>query len=329
MAQLLINENKLDDAKIQMKEAERQLLKMPGDSTDYGRIRAEFDRTGLALMNASNDPRLNESYAKLPETTRSEKLNKATVARQIRHYEDMARLAGAAVKEDPKDLSALETYLGALLAMDKRPDALAALDEAIKANPDKAERLQPARERLRAAVELANATPQQVYQRRKQLIESEPASLGRSLKLADLEREYGNLDEAEKMLLALHNENANEIQVVTRLFDLNVTRKNWDKARGYMDKLAAANADEAGGLLFRYRLAMSQSPPNTTEGLRLAKALVSARPEFDVSWVAYGQAIQAQRRYAEAIKQYQNARQRKPLNIEALRGIIGRCSPTT
>ena len=121
------------------------------------------------MIGASNDPRLNESYAKLPETTRSEKLNKATVARQIRHYEDMARLAGAAVKEDPKDLSALETYLGALLAMDKRPDALAALDEAIKANPDKAERLQPARERLRAAVELANATPQQVYQRRKQL----------------------------------------------------------------------------------------------------------------------------------------------------------------
>lgn len=320
MAQLLVNENKIEDAKRHMREAEKQLGKMPGDSPDYARVRAEFDRIGLAIMKASGDERLNESFAKLPEASRVEKFNKALVGRQLGKNEEAVRIAAALLKEDPKDLQALEVLLGALLAGERREEALAALDAAVAANPDKADRLQPVRERLRAAIELTNATPQQIYERRRQLIENEPASPARSIKLADLEREYGEYDKAEEILLALHSENAADVQVMTRLFDLNVTQSKWDKAKGYLDKLVAANADEANGLLFQYRFAMSQK--NVPEGLRLAKALAQSRPEFDVSWVAYGQALQADRRYAEAIKQYTAARQRKPHNFEALRGMV-------
>jgi len=268
MAQLLMNENKLPEAKGQMREAEKQLEKMPTDSQDFQRVRAEFDRTGLMLMKLENDPRLNQSYSNLPEGTRTEKLNKAAVARQIGKNDEAVRLAGAAVKEDPKDLAALESLLGALLSVDRRKEALAALDAAIAANPDRAVRLQPAREKLAAAVELSNATPQQVYERRKQLLMSESESVARSIKLADLEREYKHVDDAEKILLDLHSKNPDEIQVVTRLFDLNVNRSDWSKAKGYLDKLVAANADQANGLLYQYRMAMSQK--NYTEGLRLA-----------------------------------------------------------
>ena len=72
-----MNENKLPEAKGQMREAEKQLEKMPTDSQDFQRVRAEFDRTGLMLMKLENDPRLNQSYSNLPEGTRTEKLNKA------------------------------------------------------------------------------------------------------------------------------------------------------------------------------------------------------------------------------------------------------------
>ena len=62
--------------------------------------------------------------------------------------------------------------------------------------------------------------------------------------------------------------------MVTRLFDLNVNRKDWAKAKGYLDKLVAANADEANGLL--YPVPHGDEPEATTaEGLRLAKALVT------------------------------------------------------
>jgi tetratricopeptide (TPR) repeat protein len=322
LAQLLVNENKLEDAKLQMREAEKQLLKMPGDSPEYARVRAEFDRTGLTIMKLEKNPRLEESFTRLPEASRAEKLQKAQVARQIGRNEDAVRLAQAAVKDDPADMLALETLLQALLATNRRPEALAAIEAAIAVNPDKVARLNPVREGLKASVELAKATPQQIYERRKQILEAEPESLGKSLRLADLEREFNHPDQAEQILLALHEKNANEVQVTSRLFELNVALKKWEKARGYLDKLVAANADEAGGLLFRFRFAMSRG--DTAEGLRIAKSLVGpgGKPEFDVSWVAYGQALQADRRYAEAIKQYETARQKKALNTDALRGIV-------
>jgi tetratricopeptide (TPR) repeat protein len=320
LANVLLTENKVEEARAQLGEAEKHLANLTPGSPEHVRARAEFDRIGLALMRMTNDPRLEQQYAALPETTRAERLGKASMARQIKKPEEAIRLTRLAVKDDPKDMDAFRALLGALLGADRRADALAAAEAFLAANPDKAAVVQPYRDRLKAAVELADATPKQVYERRKQLIEAEPESVARSLKLADLERDYQNFDAAEQILQKVHNEKPGEIIVVDQLFELNLVQRKWEKAKGYLDKLVAAKADEADGLLYQFRFAMSKQ--DSAEALRLGKQLTMSRPDFDVSFVAYGQALQKVNRTAEAIKQYQAARQRKPRNVEALRGLV-------
>ena len=320
LANVLMTENKLEEAKAHMREAEKHLGKMAPDSPEFVRARAEFDRIGMALMRMTNDPRLEEQYTKLPEGTRAERLNKAAVARQIKKTDEAVRLTTLVAKEEPKDMGAFQALLNTLVGADRRQEALAAVETFLANNPDKAAMLTPVRDRLKAAVELADATPQQVYERRKQLIEAEPESAMRSMKLADLERDFNNLDKAEEILQKLHNDNPGDIAVVEQLFDLNLTQRKWERAKGYMDKLVAAKSDGADGLLHQFRFAMSKG--DTAEGLRLGKALTLTRPDFDVSFVALGQAYQADHRHAEAVKQYEAARVRKPRNVDALRGLI-------
>lgn len=322
MAQVLITENKLEDAKIHLRAAENQLAKMQGDVKEFPAWQQYYQRTALALLSKANDPKLDDQFAKMPETTRQERLTKAGIAHALKKYDDAIRIASVALAADAKDFAALDVVVNSQIALGRKPEALAAIDKALAAAPtdEQAQRLKLARDKISAQIELANATPQEIYERNKSLIEQEPASPDRTIKLADLERTHGHLDQAETILLRLHGEDPKFVAALSRLFDIAIARQQWDKAKTYCDKLVATKSDGADGLLYQVRLATARG--DKAEALRLAKAVRDTRPEFDLGYVAYAQALQASDRFAEAIDQYKQARSRKPLNFDALRGMV-------
>jgi tetratricopeptide (TPR) repeat protein len=323
MAQVLITENKLEDAKLHLREAEKQLAKAQGDLKELPAWQQYYQRTALALLSKANDPKLDETFSRMAEGTRVERLNKAGIAFALKKYDEAVRLSSSALAEDPKDLAALDILVNAQVSAGRKPEALAAVDKALAApglTEAQAQRIKLAREKIAAQIELANATPEQIYERNKGLIAQEPASSERTIRLADLERQSGHIDQAETILLKLHAEDPANVTAMNRLFDLAVARKQWDKAKAYCDKLTATKSDGADGLLYQFRLATARD--DKAEALRLGKAVRDTRPEFDLGYVAYGQALQAAERFAEAIDQYKQARSRKPLNFDALRGMV-------
>lgn len=325
MAQVLTTENKLDDARAQLQQAEKQLNALQAQAAELKELPAwqqYYQNTALSLLSKSNDPKLNETFARTPEATRQEKLNKARIAHALKKYDEAVRLGSAALAEDPKDVAALDAVVNAHLAAGRRPEALAALDKGIAAgHPDDiAGKLARAREKLVVQIELAGATAEQIYERNKKLIEQEPDSPERALKLADLERGAGRLDDAESILLKVHAAEPGNVTVLTRLFDLAISRKQWDKAKSICDKLVATRGDGANGLLYQFRLASARM--DKVEALRIARSVRDQYGEFDLGYVAYGQALQASDRFAEAIEEFKTARTKKPLNFDALRGIV-------
>jgi tetratricopeptide (TPR) repeat protein len=322
MAQVLIAENKIEEAKMHLREAEKTLAKMQGDAREFATWRDLFDRTALALLSKSKDPKLDEQFTKMAETTRAERLNKAGIASALKKHDEAVRLASAVLAEDPKDLAAVDLLINAHVAAGRRREAEAAVDKALAAGVTdaQAQRLKLARDRIVAQRELANATPQQVYERSKQLIEQEPESPERALKLADLERQHGHHDAAETILLRLHAQDPSSVQPLNRLYEMALARQQWDKAKGLMDKLVALKGDGADGLLYQFRFATARGDRN--EALRLGRAVRDSKPEFDLGYVAFGQALQAAERYAEAVVEYRKARDKKPLNFDALKGMV-------
>ena len=325
MAQVLIAENKLNDAQIQLREAERQLTVMQGqaDLKELPAWQAYYQRTALSLLSKARDPKLDDQFAKMPEGTRQERLTKAGIAQALKKYDEVVRLGSAQLAEDPADLQALDAVLNGHLSAGRKDAALAAVDKVIAAggtDADAKQRLKLAREKIVAQLELANATPEQAYERTRQIIEQEPESPERAVRLATLEMRHEHFEEAESVLRKAHAADPSHVGVLNKLFDLAIRRQQWPKAEELCKKLVATKGDGADGLLYQVRLATARG--DKAEAMRLSRAVRDARPEFDLGYVAYGQALQADGRHAEAIDQYKQARARKPLNFDAVRGMV-------
>jgi tetratricopeptide (TPR) repeat protein len=334
MAQVLITENKINEAKIQLNQAEKQLRGMQGQAEikELPQWQERYQRTALALLAKVKDPQLDEKFAQMPERNRAERMGKAGIAQVLKKYDDAVRLGGLVLAENAADMNAVDIVANAHLAAGRKSDALAVVDRALAANPPDlhAQKLKMAREKIVAQIELANASPEEVYQRNKQLIEQEPESPDRAVKLATLALRHAGTkigedaerqkDEAEAVLLKAHGADPKNVPVLSRLFELAIQRQQWDKAKALCDKLVATKGDGADGLLYQFRLATARE--DKAEALRIGKAVRDARPEFDLGYVAYGQALQANERFAEALDQYKQARSRKPLNFDALKGMV-------
>jgi len=75
-----------------------------------------------------------------------------------------------------------------------------------------------------------------------------------------------------------------------------------------VQKLADLNHDQAGGLLYRVKLALAKE--ELDEAMSQAQLLAQRMPEFAQSWVVLGQVYQAQSKYADAIGSYTTAIQK-------------------
>ena len=85
-------------------------------------------------------------------------------------------------------------------------------------------------------------------------------------------------------------------------------------------RLAALQADNADGLLYRVQLELARK--NTAEAVQAARDLVSRRPEFAESYAMLGAALAAAGQTDKAVAEFNNALDRQHDNVGALEGLI-------
>jgi len=303
LAQVLISENRRDEAKVQVLELEKQT---PDDPM--------VTRLKLALMDRESDnPKMRTEFDGLPEATRPQRLHKAINAMQLGIPDEGERLLKMLLVEDAGDPPAVELLARLYVGQKKIDEALAVVDAAIKAKPDL-----PALKLLRDAVE--NPTREQMEKSRLALVDQEKDPLQRELLLFDLARDFGRVEDAMKHLLAAEKIKPDDLRVNEALFQANLSLRKFDEADKYLAVLAKANRDNAGGLVYRFKLAMAKGDAN--EGLSIGQKLTERLPYFALSWVCEAQALHALGRYDQAIQKYTVGLEKQPNNIDAVRGII-------
>jgi tetratricopeptide (TPR) repeat protein len=127
-------------------------------------------------------------------------------------------------------------------------------------------------------------------------------------------------DEAARHLQVAERIAPDHPKLLDLKFNLALTDRDWQAAERLLDRLDKANADEAHGLIYRYRLAFAKGDLNLADSL--ARDLTISYPQYARSWICHGDALKARRQYVTAIANYKTALEKQSESIEALRGLI-------
>jgi tetratricopeptide (TPR) repeat protein len=303
MAQVLLRENSVSQAEPHIAFLEQRLP----DAPDVIKLRL------LTLDRAKDQARIRELLARLPEQTRRERLEKAVTAAVVGMRDESERLLIAVLAADPADLEA-SVALAQLYIAQQRPDqAKALVNEALKAHPDNAglQLLQK---------QLGDASAEELSVARREAVERMDDPAARQLMLARLAQDEGKSAEALDHLQQAEQIKPNDQAVLESLLQYHATQRDWAAAEQYVHKLEAIDADDAGGLLYRHRLAMARG--DIQGAVEIGRQLTQKLPEFAQSWVALAQGLQAAGQTEEAIQRYLAALDKQPTNASALRGLI-------
>ncbi|MGB7159457.1 MAG: tetratricopeptide repeat protein [Tepidisphaeraceae bacterium] len=278
----------------------------------------------VTLDREKDKDQIKAAYAKLPEKSDAEMLDKSNTAMAIGDHADAERLLSAILAKTPGQPDASVLLARAYAAQNQKDKAAVVIADALKANPQNVglQLLQK---------QLANATPEELRQFRIDTIEQLTDPTQKAVQLADLAAVDGKPDEALRHLKEAEKASPGNVSVQKALFNHHLARGQWDEATRYVDMLAKVNADQAGGLLYRVQMAMVKAQAATTPAERQAevdKALGQAReltqrlPEFGQTWLAYAQALQASGQFEEATQRYATALEKQPENLDAMRGMV-------
>jgi tetratricopeptide (TPR) repeat protein len=108
-------------------------------------------------------------------------------------------------------------------------------------------------------------------------------------------------------------------RVLKELLNYFSNAKAPDQAEVYCAKLAALDADQAGGRLFRFQLALARNDLEAANSL--SRELTAQYPELSKSWYAAGKIAQMQGAYGAARGAYEQALKKEPTHAGALRGM--------
>ncbi|MGH7214172.1 MAG: tetratricopeptide repeat protein, partial [Tepidisphaeraceae bacterium] len=302
LAQLLARENNMTEARVHV-EALKRLA--PNDP--------DVVRLTIVTTDPKDKASLNKLFASLPEQTREEKLLKAQNAAQLDLPAEVERLLGVLIAGDPKDLVPVETLARYHMARGQKEKAVKVVGDAITRNPDN-----PALALLGDLVE--GESPEAILPQQKELIEKITDPYVRELKLYQLAAATGDREGALRHLQAAKAHKPQDPQVLDLLFAYHLQARQFDEAAKYVEPLAAANRDQAGGLLYRYRLAQARGDDDAA--LSAARDLTQKLPEFAQSWLALGQALSGAGQYDQALQKYTLALEKQSGNLEAYHGVI-------
>ena len=296
LVELLLRENNFADAETHLAILEKQAP----DSPDVARLR-------VALLKGSHqDAGAKERYARMPEATEAEKRSKLQVALGLSDFDEAARLLEAILVEKPNDAEAVQMLARVYVSMNQKDKAKQVLEAAVGRDPSN----QALAAMLRA---IQNESPEAMIQAIPDEFSRELALFDLAVRKGDSEGAFAHLQKAEKI-------KPDSPRVMELMFQYHLSQKKWDQASIYLDKLAKANADQANGAIYRIRFAMARG--KYEEAVALSRDLTQKMGEFAQSWLLLGQALQASRKFDEAITRYATALDKQSENADAMRGLI-------
>ncbi len=305
-------------AQVCLREGDRD-----GALTQYSTLEADGSgQSGREAAGAGQlmDPnkqkeRMDEEYARLPETSRTEKFQKAQAAIQLGRLDDAIKILQAMHDADPKDLDTTRFLSQWYNRQGNREQAMKVVNESLAAMPD-----DPQMKYMAAALGKNNMTPAEFDKARLDAINAIPSDRDRELSLAQYYIERGSRDDALVHFKKAEAAHPDDPEVLDRAFQFFVAGKQWDEAQKYLPKLTAINRDQANGKLFLFRFQFAKG--DYDGALETAREVTRTLPEFAQSWLIYGQALQATGQFEQARSQYVQALAKQSNNIEALKGVI-------
>jgi len=316
LTQLLLNDHDSEVALIQI----GALDKIAPDDPDVRRLKLAC--YGM-LDRKKYDPLILAELKRIPEKAHADLIGKASTCITL-GYPDMAlELLERARQQEPADIATIQLLVQIHLA---RKDQVAKGKEIAIDIVRKAMAADPSNDTLGIMLlELTGAPADQLLKAQEAVLEKTPNGLERELVLFKFHQEHGKFDEAMADLASAEKIKNDDPRVLDLRFQLCLTNKQWKQARQSATKLAELNADQAGGQIYMFRLAMAQGAADKggiDEALKIASQMVNDLPEFSRSWLSLGQVQQARGEFEPALRSYTAALQKQNGNVDAFRGII-------
>jgi tetratricopeptide (TPR) repeat protein len=272
----------------------------------------QLSRLRLALDQSNQQPeKAKEDYAKLPESTHTDRLVKAQAAAALGNLQEVARLVQSALDQQPNDPQNSLALAGVLHRLNHDDQAVAVLQSQLKLSPND--------DRVALLLkQMQNAPTAELKP-----LEAKVAGGNEfSRAVAAFGQDFNNrkYDAALADLKSAEHAGGNEQLVAELYFQLYLARQQYDDAAAVINTLARLNADDANGLTYQVRLAMARN--HRDEAIHAAQNLTGTRPELAMSWIMLGDAYQANGQYDQALQNYRQALDRQSVNPDALAGEI-------
>lgn len=274
-------------------------------------LKAELSRLSIQLMAQQGQAApARQQMAAMPESTRDEKLLKARMAAGTNDMAEATRLLTAVLKDDPGDREAVTGMVDVLLAQNNRSGAVELVNNAVKAKPDDRQLAL-----LKRRISISSAAEFRKYQDETVAAIADP--LTRAVRQGMLSVERGEFDEARKHLDEAEKIKPGDNQVLIARMQLLLKERKFDEAAPLVERIARDNADRIDGLSVRTQFALQRG--DAAAAIRYGNELVGKYGEFAANWLWLGQAQQAVGQYREALASFDQALQRQPNNVDAMR----------
>jgi Tfp pilus assembly protein PilF len=269
----------------------------------------------IRALGRDADPKaVAELYARLPERTPAEQADKARWAVRTQNVADAERLMELVYAARPGDPGTALKLAELYNADGNKGRANQVLQQAMDAHPESRGTLQLVKDEVNGASQSA------IEVEAERQIDAFKDPMTQEVARADLAAARNELavqiDHLEKAR-AIQPDNR---QVLNKLFLCYLSARAYDKAQGMVPHLADLDADEAHGLLFRFRLATARR--DTATALAVGEQLTHDFPQFSSSWSSLGQAEQATGQLDAACAQYMAALDRQGNDPDVLQRLV-------
>ena len=259
-----------------------------------------------------NKDEIEKLYRPIAETTPTLTATKARVALQVKDYDEAIRLLKATVAKSPKDVADIVLLAKVFYSLGKQTDAVAVATNGLAANPGDP--------RLRILIPaLKGESPKELHDLQEELAKENPDKMQGELTMAMLASSRGDTETEEAHLKAAEKLSPDAPRAQELLFKLYLGTHRYDDAAKCIPKLAKADADRAGGEL--YRIAIAEAQQDHAGAEEIARNLVQSRPDYSHSWLALGDVLQHEGQYDQAIPQYLQCLQKESNVVEAYVGL--------
>jgi tetratricopeptide (TPR) repeat protein len=253
-------------------------------------------------------------FAKMPEKTPADLTLKSKIAMELKNSDESIRILDIMNKTDPGDVQPAITLAQVLKQANRMKEANDVMTEVIKRNPTNAMLVEVQRELN------GNETREEMDAAEKIAIDKIPDPFTREKAFA---RFYRAQERPEEELVHLQKAvelQPNDKEMLSTLFFHYIDMRRFNDAQAMLPHIAELNVDDAGGLLYKCKLALAMN--DVASAIVFGRQMTHDFPNFAGSWEMYGEALEASNQLNLAGEQYQTALGLQATNTDALTHLI-------